>query len=47
MRPALRYLERAWRLEPGGLTLAQTVLALRLHGAQASLAGPLEASGGS
>ena len=33
--PALRYLADAWRLEPGGLTLAQTVLALRLHGAGA------------
>ena len=39
--PALRYLADAWRLEPGGLTLAQTVLALRLHGA--ALAAPLEA----
>ena len=39
--PALRYLADAWRLEPGGLTLAQTVLALRLHGA--GLAAPLEA----
>jgi hypothetical protein len=43
VRPALRYLERAWRLEPGGLTLAQTVVAFRLHGEQASLAGPLAA----
>ena len=41
--PALRYLGDAWRLEPGGLTLAQTVLALRLHGGQAALAAPLEA----
>ena len=41
--PALRYLGDAWRLEPGGLTLGQTVLALRLHGGQAALAAPLEA----
>ena len=44
MRPALRYLARAWRLEPGGLTLAQTVVAFRLHGEQALAAGPLDRS---
>ena len=42
-RPALRYLRRGWRLEPGGLTLAQTLVAFRLHGEQASVAGPLAA----
>ena len=41
--PALRYLERGWRLEPGGLTLAQTIVAFRLHGEQARVAGPLAA----
>ena len=43
VRPALRYLERGWRLEPGGLTLAQAIVAFRLHGAEASVAGPLAA----
>ncbi len=28
----LRFLEARWRDEPGGLTLAQTLVALRLHG---------------
>jgi len=42
-RPALRYLRRGWRLEPGGLTLAQTLVAFRLHGELASVAGPLAA----
>lgn len=43
VRPALRYLARDWRLEPGGLTLAQTVLALRLHRARSAVAAPLDA----
>ena len=30
--PPLRFLQRRWRDEPGGLTLAQTLVALRLHG---------------
>ena len=29
--PPLRFLERRWRDEPGGLTLAQTLIAMRLH----------------
>jgi hypothetical protein len=31
--PAFDYLRRSWRREPGVLTLAQTLLAFRLHGA--------------
>ena len=46
VRPALRYLRRGWRLEPGGLTLAQTLVAFRLHGEQASARGPARCSRG-
>lgn len=31
IEPPLAFLSRRWRDEPGGLTLAQTLLALRLH----------------
>ena len=32
--PAVRFLQQRWRDEPGGLTLAQTAVALDLHGVE-------------
>jgi hypothetical protein len=32
LRPAFAFLRRSWQLEPGGLTAAQALVALRLHG---------------
>jgi hypothetical protein len=35
--PGMRFLRRNWRLEPGGLTVAQSLLAFRLHGVSAEI----------
>ena len=38
VRDALRFLRRQWRREPGGLTVAQALIAFRLHGVRDELA---------
>jgi hypothetical protein len=41
--PALRFLRRSYRLEPGGMTAAQALLAFRLHGVDDELTAAVQA----